>query len=265
MRRFGGTWSESKLDCVERYLTRYLQVMQRQSWSTLHYVDAFAGRGRQALKDSADTSGAIDVDSFLGDASERADTEEFLVGSALRAMTASTKSTRPFDRFVFVDSDEPSCRELDQIISEDFPALRPSATVRCEDANSALAAYIAATDWAHVRAVVFLDPYGMEVDWSTLERLAATAACDVWYLFPLGGVIRMMTRNGQIPEDWRTQLDRVLGTPEWFDEFYRSTGQRSLLDDIPDTQFRDVSPRTSSDTSGADCRLSSLPCRTLEY
>ncbi len=36
MRRFGGTWSESKLDCVERYVAAYLRVMQNQSWYTLH-------------------------------------------------------------------------------------------------------------------------------------------------------------------------------------------------------------------------------------
>lgn len=181
MRRFGGTWSESKLDCVERYVTAYLQVMQKQSWCTLHYIDAFAGRGRQALRTAADTTETLDLESFFGDASERADTEEFLVGSAIRAMTASAKSARPFDHFIFVDSDEPSCRELDSVISEDFPGLRPKVTIHCEDANTALDRHIANTDWKNVRAVAFLDPYGMEV---TVQRLAETAACDVWYLFP---------------------------------------------------------------------------------
>ena len=49
MASFGGAWSEQKLSCVEAYTARYLQVMQKQSWATLHYVDAFAGRGKQLL------------------------------------------------------------------------------------------------------------------------------------------------------------------------------------------------------------------------
>ena len=53
MRQSGGKWSESKLERAESYALRYLQVMQNQPWFTLHYVDAFAGRGKQALKSSA--------------------------------------------------------------------------------------------------------------------------------------------------------------------------------------------------------------------
>jgi len=49
MTTFGGPWSRLKLDCVESYAVAYLKVMQQQNWS-LHYVDAFAGQGRQQLK-----------------------------------------------------------------------------------------------------------------------------------------------------------------------------------------------------------------------
>lgn len=51
----------------------------------------------------------------------------------------------------------------------------------------------------------------------------------------------MMTKNGQIPEVWRMQLDRVFGTSDWFDEFYRPSGQQSLLDDTQHAQFKDAS------------------------
>ena len=68
MRSFGGTWSELKLDRVERYIVSYLRVMQYQRWATLHYVDAFAGRGRQALRaGSAIGNDTTELDSFFGD------------------------------------------------------------------------------------------------------------------------------------------------------------------------------------------------------
>jgi hypothetical protein len=41
---------------------------------------------------------------------------------------------------------------------------------------------------------VFLDPFGMQVDWNVIEQLALTKAVDLWLLFPLGtGVMRIMT------------------------------------------------------------------------
>jgi three-Cys-motif partner protein len=50
MSRFGGPWSEPKLQCVEDYACAYLRVMQNQSRFELHYVDAFSGSGRQEVK-----------------------------------------------------------------------------------------------------------------------------------------------------------------------------------------------------------------------
>jgi len=130
MRKFGGSWSESKLDCIERYTKSYLDVMQNQSWCTLDYVDAFAGRGKQALKslDSA-SDVAADVESFFGDKSERADTQEFLVGSAIRALRASTASSRGFDRFIFIDADRESCQELEAVVASDFPSVLDAVSV----------------------------------------------------------------------------------------------------------------------------------------
>jgi three-Cys-motif partner protein len=117
------------------------------------------------------------------------------------------------------------------MIQSDFPEIRETVKVICSDANAALDDYIGTVDWARTRALVFLDPYGLEVGWDLITRLAGTGACDVWYLFPLGGVIRMMTNDGLVPNTWRARLDRVFGTDEWYDEFYRPSGQRSLFGD----------------------------------
>jgi three-Cys-motif partner protein len=94
MSSFGGAWSEQKLACVEAYTASYLQVMQKQSWATLHYVDAFAGRGRQQLPMSADLA-----DNECLEASAM-----FLEGSAIRALNVSSGSTRGFDKFIFIES-----------------------------------------------------------------------------------------------------------------------------------------------------------------
>ena len=69
--------------------------------------------------------------------------------------------------------------------------------------------------------MLFLDPYGMEVEWSTMEAIAGTQAIDVWILFPAGiGVNRQLPADGNVPAWARAAFDRLFGTPEWYDRFY---------------------------------------------
>jgi three-Cys-motif partner protein len=71
-------------------------------------------------------------------------------------------------------------------------------------------------DWTRHRAVVFLDPFGMQVPWSTIETLAKTKAIEVIINFPLGMAIqRLLTRSGDIPLGWQMSLDTFFGSPEW--------------------------------------------------
>jgi three-Cys-motif partner protein len=54
-----------------------------------------------------------------------------------------------------------------------------------EDANTYLKEWCERTDWRAYRTVMFLDPYGMQVDWSLIEAIANTRAVDLWILFRL--------------------------------------------------------------------------------
>jgi three-Cys-motif partner protein len=103
---------------------------------------------------------------------------------------------------------------------------------RCElkndDANKVLRKWCKERDWSKERAVVFLDPYGMQVEWGTIEALAATKGVDLWYLFPLG-VARMLTLDGKIDESWRKRLDTLFGTNEWSNRFYQTKVRNGLF------------------------------------
>ncbi len=50
------------------------------------------------------------------------------------------------------------------------------------DANEHLLWWCRATDWKRHRAVVFLDPYGVQVEWRTIEAIAQTKGIDLWLL-----------------------------------------------------------------------------------
>ena len=64
--------------------------------------------------------------------------------------------------------------------------MRTEIDVLNEDANVAVQRICRETNWRSHRAVLFLDPYGMQVSWATLETVAATKSIDVWMLYPTG-------------------------------------------------------------------------------
>src|SRR5256885_13893363 len=66
------------------------------------------------------------------------------------------------------------------------------------------------------RAVVFLDPYGNQVDWNTIAAPGRTEAVDLWYLFPAGlGVARQIGKDGKVHYTHGPSLDRIFGTSDW--------------------------------------------------
>jgi three-Cys-motif partner protein len=70
----------------------------------------------------------------------------------------------------------------------------------------------------------------MQVEWKTIEAIASTKAIDLWLLFPLGiGVNRLLTKSGDIPPSWKNRLDLLLGTTDWYDEFYKVETTRTLF------------------------------------
>jgi len=111
-------------------------------------------------------------------------------------------------------------------------ATAPRISVRAADANTFLQQWCRETDWDKNRAVVFLDPYGMQVDWSTIEAIAATRAIVLWILFPLGQAVnRLLTKSG-IPASRQGQrLTRYFGTEDWKEAFYEEpSDQPSMFD-----------------------------------
>ncbi|MGB3518903.1 MAG: three-Cys-motif partner protein TcmP [Elainellaceae cyanobacterium] len=71
------------------------------------------------------------------------------------------------------------------------------------------------------RAFVFLDPYGLQVNWETVRELANTRTCDIFVNFSVMGVTRLLPRD-QTPEpEVIEQLNKVMGSTNWINEIYR--------------------------------------------
>jgi three-Cys-motif partner protein len=177
------------------------------------YIDAFAGTGyRDARREDA---GEESSQTLLLPDLAAPEPQQLLDGSARLAL----KTEPRFDSYVFIERSTQRTAQLEALKSE-FPDLANRIQIRQGDANLEIQRLCRA-NWRSHRAVLFLDPYGMQVEWKTIEAVARTRAIDLWILFPLGiGVNRLLTKSGDIPDSWRKRLNLLLGTDNWYEEFY---------------------------------------------
>lgn len=219
---FGGDWTTEKLERLRKYLRAYTRIFstnRKAQYFTTIYVDAFAGSGHRSEKDES----GHDAPTLHDDADPEADS--YKKGSARIALEVEP----PFNRYVFVEASEERARELMAMRSE-FTTKKDAVRIERGDANAFLKHWCTETDWNRHRAVVFLDPYGMQVDWETLRALARTKAVDLWMLFPLGvAVNRLLTSQGPPPAKWADALTRIFGTEDWRKVFYPSRTETTLF------------------------------------
>lgn len=222
--RFGGNWTEEKLRRLKKYLSAYMTIFRGNPWAsryTTYYVDAFAGTGYRAA------SGEIEVTTLaLFDEQDLVDVEKFFTGSAQIALDSEPS----FDRYLFIEQNPKFVNELEQL-----RMTHPQKAHRIEiiqgDANAILRDWCSRMNWQHNRAVVFLDPYGMAVNWATVEALEQTKAIDLWILLPVGQAINRLLTRRRIPEGaWAEKLTDFFGTEDWKNEFYQPRLQESLFE-----------------------------------
>ncbi|MEO6806675.1 MAG: three-Cys-motif partner protein TcmP [Edaphobacter sp.] len=221
---FGGGWTEDKLRRLRDYLVAYRNIFannERASFLKTWYVDAFAGTGSRSLP--TPTSDQLDYgEGFVVEG----DSPKFMDGSAKIAMGLPS----PFDHYLFIEQRKKRAQTLRVSVQEEFPALENRVEVRIDDANNALCEWCGQRDWTKERAVVFLDPYGMQVKWKTVGTLAKTKGVDLWYLFPLA--TRVLTHDGNMDESWANKLDSLFGTPNWRLRFYSQHVQPGLFGEV---------------------------------
>lgn len=211
---FGGRWTSIKLAALESYLPAYTTIFTKnpaaRHFSTM-YVDAFAGTGRIAYMPHQQES-------------LFADREEYVKGSAARALEVKPE----FDRYIFIESDPARYAALGHL-KITYPDKMQRIELWNEEANLFLTRWCTETDWNRWRAVVLLDPFAMDVPWSTIEVLAKTKGVDLWWLFPCGAFNRLLTKGGKPPQSWREALTRICGTAAWEERFYQTETYQGLF------------------------------------
>lgn len=209
--RFGGEWTELKLDVIDTYARFYTLALKNKDFE-LWYIDGFAGTGRRT---ATIATGGL----FAGEA--LAEKEVSLEGSARRALAV----TPPFTHLVLIDQRRKHYNAL-CALKDEFPArdIRPELG----DANDVVPAIFVEPPWKRhkderkQRALVFIDPYGINVKFALLESLAATERCDVWLLVNLKAAVQQLAHeHDRVDASKRAALTTFFGCSEWELDFYR--------------------------------------------
>ena len=207
---FGGSHTEKKLETVADYLNFYTTALKNQPFK-LKYFDGFAGSGNtKHITDLPLLKEGKDI--------------EIMEGSALRSLQINI----PFHEYHFSDLSGGKTKQLALQVA-DYPHLKERISIKRGDIAEQIGEFCRNMK-KFDRAVIFLDPFGGQVNWKILEKIAQTEKADLWYLFPSGlNVVRQMKMDGTVLADARLNIDELFGTKDWVDEFVKHKEEPDLF------------------------------------
>jgi three-Cys-motif partner protein len=192
-----GPWSEDKLELLGKYLDAYTAIMQNQKWcrNGYHYIDAFAGTSRPRARDE----------------------ERYIDGSPRVALSIR----RPFRSYTFIEKEPWRVEHLHRLRDE-----FPDHDIRIEedDCNKVITTKITPEiRYEHFnRGLIFLDPFSMDVEWSTIDQIAQTKALEIFINFPAMALNRTVLSNdaSALTDTQIERMNRFWGSPEWRGDIY---------------------------------------------
>jgi three-Cys-motif partner protein len=200
-KNWGGNWTEQKLDAFEKYVNAYLTIMNKyrdkRQWKLI-YFDAFAGSGSRNAKETQEEN-----QSFFDECNVTQDELSVYKGAAERVVCIDQ---RGFDYYYFIETDENARKELEERLNTLNHNNKLKLIFRGSDANKQIGIMADAMKKdKKLFALTLLDPFGMQVAWSSIEKLAETNT-DLWILIPSGVIInRLLDREGKL-----THIDKLV-------------------------------------------------------
>ncbi len=185
--RMGESYAVPKLKVVELYLQMAMNAVKDNPWRATYYIDLQAGPGKNNL------GGTV------------------ALGSPLIALSCPV----PFQYYRFNEADSDLVKALKKRVSAS--PLRKHTRILQMDVNLAVEDFcdeIKRRDELFMRGkwssfnIAFLDPEGLELHWSTVEKLGNMKRMDLIINFSTGGLNRTRLTSPDVG-------NRFFGTDEW--------------------------------------------------
>ena len=190
--REGGEWTYEKLFFLAEYLKRFIVSMRPKEWRSINYIDPYSGPGKNCLRDG-----------------------RIILGSPLIAINQNPS----FDTYYLSDIDPKNTGALKQrcVVSTNGGKVK----LDTGDANvivDKIADDLYRQEKIFIKGkfstlnLAFLDPAGLELYWTTVEKLAAFRTDLIIYYSQMG-----ITRNGEneISQSPNTPIDLFFGDTNW--------------------------------------------------
>ena len=218
MKTFGGKWTELKLNAFIAYVKAYLTIMNKAkvnyNWETI-YFDGFAGSGENIRSNIFEESFLIeDISIYKGSVKKILELKEPFI----------------FDYYYFIDNNKSNIDDIDRTKESVQHIKRDRIIVRKGDCNDELRKLSHALNNKKYTALIFLDPFGMQVNWDSIATLKNTKS-DIWILLPSGVAInRLLPKSGYV-EKHKLILEKFFGLK------YKDLRSKFYLDIIEDDLF----------------------------
>ena len=217
MKSFGGNWTEQKLSTFIKYVKAYLTILNtykhKNNWQTV-YFDGFAGYGKRKNYDQTEN---LSLDIFGSE-----DKEELFVYEGSVSRILSLEEPFIFDWYYFIDTNSKYISDLEKLKSTITHIKSEKIIIResnCNDQIIKLANALVAN--GKLAALIFLDPFGMQIQWDSIRQLKDTRS-DIWILVPSGVAInRLLDRRQQLKYGDKLEAFFGLSIEELKDIFYR--------------------------------------------
>jgi three-Cys-motif partner protein len=194
---WGGPWTEKKLTAFAKYVMSYLTIMNNYPYWKKIYFDGFAGSGTREKQVNDDLMQQLKITE---------EEERTYKGAAERVLSLQQLG---FDYYYFIDKNDNSLNSLKEKLEGKFKDKK--IVYRPGDANDEIAKLANALQKPDYAALVFLDPFGMQIDWNSISKLKDTRS-DVWILVPTGVIVnRLLDRLGKL--EFSEKLQSFFGLP----------------------------------------------------
>ena len=190
-------------------------------WQTI-YFDGFAGYGKRG-------NYIGDEDSFLK-VFENVDKEEFFVYEGSVARILKLEKPFIFNWYYFIDTNSKYISNLGKLRNSAKHIDEKRIIIRQDNCNKQLVKFGNALHKNNkLAALIFLDPFGMQINWGSIKQLKNTRS-DIWILIPAGvAVNRLLDKKKKLKH--RKKLENFFGLSieEIGNIFYNSTTENTLF------------------------------------
>jgi len=230
---WGGPWTEKKLNAFRKYVSAYLKILKGQpQWKTI-YFDGFAGSGERKNSNT-------EAEEIYKQLRFTEDEENVYKGAAERVLTPLDGLL--FDFHYFVDAREESLARLKMKLNTMPNSKKTNLKFKAGDCNKWLSELAKALKTDKYAALVLLDPFGMQINWSSIADLKGTRS-DIWILVPTGVIInRLLYRSGKLEHVEKLQSFFGLSEEEIKKEFYKKDVAPTLFGNDEEIVTKIVNP-----------------------